>query len=155
MAIVEKGIPLKCTDDTTHHLIIDMRAMVSIERLFPSKVVKCPHCGGNTYMPDSMGEPTPFSIVAAKLDPANPSMDLLAKFIWGALIHEKDGKTPDEVLDLIAFDIKGITYVFQQLDKAIAQGIGIDREATITKQEEEGKNLAGANSKKSATATSE
>lgn len=121
-----------------------MRAMVSLERLYPDK---------------ETGEPTPFTKIAAKLDPTNPSMDLLSKFVWAALVHEKDDKTPDDVLDLVSYDLKGIVYVFGQLDKAIAQGLGIDREEALAKQAEEAeaeeKKLIGANSKKSASASSE
>lgn len=137
--IIEKGVPLKCSDGSTHTLVFNMKAMVSLERLYADK---------------ETGEPLPFSKVALKLDPTNPSMDTISKFVWAALIHEDNELTPDDVLELINYDMTGVIYVFEQLDKAIALGLGINRDEILAEREkgetegEVGKKLNGEKSKK-------
>ena len=153
--------------------------MVSLERLYPSRVEICKGgepryrmneeevlesyvCDGGEklYVPDKNGAPTPFADIADKLDPNDPSMDMIANFVWAGLLNENKLIALDDALSLIDVDMKGVIYTFQQLSKAIAQGLGIDEEEAVeaykAKQagDDKGKNLRGQRSKKQPTPTS-
>ena len=162
MTITERGVPLKCTDNSTHRLIIGMRAMINVEKAY--KDDKIPKFVNGVK---EMVSPS-FADVVNKLDPASPNMTLLSTLVWAGLTHENPDLTPDDALTLIDFDtMKQSTYVIEQLDKAIALAMGIDREAVIAERDraqkalaegevpEIGKKSIGRKSKKSASAISE
>ena len=137
-----------------------MAAMIALERLYTVDVVVESVSDSGEVTRKTSRETTPFRQIVSRLN--TTSADIIKDIVWAGLIEEEPDITTKDVEKIVNVDFKDLAYIIEQVDKAVCESGGIDREQLLIEREEalrkqeEGvnpeKNLSGAGKKSKSSA---
>lgn len=110
--------------------------MIALERLYSEDVTTERKLDSGDIERRTRKQSIPFIDIIARLDPSHPSIDLLKDIVWVGLLDEDPDLTPEDTELLIKYEFKKLAYVVEQVDKAVAQSLDIDRDELIRKRTE-------------------